>query len=57
VAEYDLPAAERQALTERIDALAGRIESEPRSRAWRLRARVGERRRWYETPEEVAGGP
>jgi hypothetical protein len=57
VAEYDLPAAERQALTERIDALAGRIESEPRSRAWRLRARVGERRRWYETPEEVSGGP
>jgi hypothetical protein len=57
VAEYDLPAAERQAVTERIDTLAGRIEAEPKSRAWRLRARVGERKRWYETPEEVAGGP
>jgi hypothetical protein len=57
VADYDLPAAERQAVTERIDALFGRIEAEPKSRAWRLRARVGERKRWYETPEEVGGGP
>ena len=57
VAEYDLPAAERQVLRERIDALARRIEAEPKSRAWKLRARVGERKRWYETPEEVAGGP
>lgn len=57
VSEYDLPAAERQAVTERIDALFGRIEAEPKSRAWRLRARVGERKRWYETPEEVGGGP
>jgi hypothetical protein len=29
------------------------IEDAPKSRAWRLRSRVGERIRWYETPEEV----
>jgi hypothetical protein len=29
------------------------IEDAPKSRAWRLRSRVGERVRWYETPEEV----
>jgi hypothetical protein len=57
VGRYGLSAAEQQAVSERIDALAARIEAEQKSRGWRLRARVGERKRWYETPEEVAGGP
>jgi hypothetical protein len=52
---YDVP--EQAALDERIDALLERIEAEPKSRAWKLRARIGERKRWYELPEEVAGGP
>jgi hypothetical protein len=52
---YDVP--ERAALDERIDALLERIETEPKTRAWRLRARIGERKRWYDLPEEVAGGP
>ncbi len=25
----------------------------PKTRGWRMRARIGERKRWYETPEEV----
>ena len=50
---YGLEEQQRQQVGERIDALTARIESEPRSRAWRLRARIGERKRWYETPEEV----
>ena len=29
------------------------IEEAPKSRSWRIRSRVGERMRWYETPEEV----
>jgi hypothetical protein len=32
--------------------LEERIEAEPKSRAWRLRAKIGERKRWYEVPEE-----
>jgi len=36
-----------------IGALQQAIENAPKSRAWRLRSRVGERLRWYETPEEV----
>ncbi|HEY4095397.1 MAG TPA: hypothetical protein VGM33_07805 [Baekduia sp.] len=36
-----------------IDALATAIEQAPKSRAWKLRARIGERKRWYEDPEEV----
>jgi len=36
-----------------IASLEQAIEDAPKSRAWRLRSRVGERVRWYETPEEV----
>jgi hypothetical protein len=33
--------------------LADAFAEVPKSRAWRLRARVGERKRWYELPDEV----
>jgi len=36
-----------------IRALRQAIDDAPKSRAWRLRSRLGERVRWYETPEEV----
>ncbi len=36
-----------------IDALQAAIDAAPKSLAWKARARVGERVRWYETPEEV----
>jgi hypothetical protein len=36
-----------------IVALQQAIDDAPKSRGWRLRSRVGERIRWYETPEEV----
>jgi hypothetical protein len=54
---YALSADEKSVVSERAQALLDRIEAEPKSRAWRLRARIGERKRWYELPEEVAGGP
>jgi hypothetical protein len=40
-------------VAQRIQALQQALESAQKSRAWRLRARVGERKRWYEEPEEV----
>ena len=49
---YDVP--DRPTLDERLDALLGRIEEEPKSRAWRMRAKIGDRKRWYDLPEEVA---
>jgi hypothetical protein len=52
---YDVP--DRALLDERLDALLARIEGEPKPRSWRLRAKIGDRKRWYELPEEVAGGP
>jgi hypothetical protein len=42
-------------VSERITAIVERIERQPKSAAWRLRALVGTRVRWYELPEEVAG--
>jgi hypothetical protein len=38
----------------RFSELEGRIEAAPKSRAWRMRARIGERKRWYDLPEERA---
>jgi hypothetical protein len=36
-----------------VEALLAAIEGGRKSVAWRVRARIGERMRWYETPEEV----
>jgi hypothetical protein len=52
---YGLEEGETRLVAERIEALTARIEAEPKSRSWRLRARIGERKRWYETPEEDEG--
>jgi len=47
---YDVAAADVEA---RLRELEERIEAEPKSRGWKLRAKIGERKRWYEIPEEV----
>jgi hypothetical protein len=52
---HDIP--DRERIQARLDALLEQIEAEPKTRGWKLRARIGERKRWYELPEEVAGGP
>lgn len=36
-----------------VAGIVGAIAAAPKSIAWKTRARVGERLRWYETPEEV----
>ena len=40
-----------------IERLQERIEEEPKPFSWRMRAKIGDRKRWYELPEEVEGGP
>jgi hypothetical protein len=40
-------------VTEQIVAALGRIEGEPKSMAWRIRARVGDRVKWYKDVDEV----
>ena len=39
---------------EQLSALADAAETAPKTRRWRMRARIGERKRWYEIPEETA---
>jgi hypothetical protein len=36
-----------------VEAIRAAIEAAPKSRSWRMRSRIGERVKWYETPEEV----
>jgi hypothetical protein len=52
---YDVP--DRAEVEARLQELLHRIEAEPKTRGWKLRAKIGERKRWYELPDEVAGGP
>jgi hypothetical protein len=47
----DFDAAERAA--ERLQILRSELAEIPKTRRWKLRARVGEKKRWYEIPEEV----
>lgn len=42
-------------LRAKTEALRARIDAEPKSRRYKLRARIGERRRWYELPDAVGG--
>lgn len=53
LAESALDAGERVLVRERLDALSAAIEAAPKSRGWKIRAKIGERKRWYELPEEV----
>lgn len=47
----DFDAAEVAA--ERLRRLRAELDSAPKSRGWKLRSRIGDRKRWYELPEEV----
>jgi hypothetical protein len=51
-AETPVPGAPHDAAMS-MAALQRTLEEAPKTRGWRLRARIGERKRWYETPEEV----
>jgi len=47
---------DRSRVDERLQRLWERIEQEPKSLRWRSRAKVGDRARWYQDPEEIAHG-
>jgi hypothetical protein len=51
---YDvLSSSDRDIISGRIDELLGAIENEPKSVGWRLRAKVGTKKQWYNDVEEV----
>jgi hypothetical protein len=53
IGDYELLSPEREQIAARFNQILDRVEAEPKSRGWKLRARVGERKRWYDLPEEV----
>jgi hypothetical protein len=51
--ELALDGAGKERIHAGIEALRAAIEAAPKSRRWKMRDRIGERKQWYETPEEV----
>ncbi|HWF72050.1 MAG TPA: hypothetical protein VG186_01825 [Solirubrobacteraceae bacterium] len=47
-----LDAAARSAVQRRLDALAREIEAAPKTRRWKLRAKIGTRKKWYQEVED-----
>jgi hypothetical protein len=43
----------REQVADRLRRLGKALDTVPKTRSWKLRARLGERKRWYEIPEEV----
>lgn len=52
--ELPLAADAHARVAARADELRERLSAAPKSRGWKLRDRVGRRKRWYEVPEEVS---
>lgn len=46
--------ADKRRVAEQVDAALARIEAEPKTLAWKLRARVGDRKKWYRDVSELA---
>lgn len=54
---YELPEEGKRRIEARVGELLARIEKQPKTLGWKLRSKIGERKRWYDLPEEVDGGP
>jgi hypothetical protein len=48
-----LTGEDKEMLDSKVKAALKRIDQEPKSLAWRLRARVGDRVKWYKEVDEV----
>jgi len=51
LSHYKLDAETEKVVKKRVEDLTTRIENEPKSMGWKLRARIGEKKQWYELPE------
>jgi hypothetical protein len=56
LADDYLEGEEKELVTSRLQRLHQIIEEAPKSMKWRMRARIGEKIRWYDLPEEVNHG-
>lgn len=53
VAAQDLDAGEGDLVVARVQRLMEMMRAAPKNLGWRMRARIGERTRWYELPDDV----
>ena len=51
---YELGPEERDRVVAQADAILQRIDSEPKSIGWKMRAKVGDRKKWYRDVGELA---
>ena len=51
IKDYDLEPEHQKLVNDRLDQLQKAIANEPKSRKWKMRARIGEKKRWYTIPE------
>lgn len=49
--QYKLEPEAEKTVLKRVQDLTSRIEDAPKSMGWKLRARIGEKKQWYELPE------
>jgi hypothetical protein len=52
--QYSLSSENEKTVRKRVEDLTSRMESEPKSMGWKVRARIGEKKQWYELPERDA---
>jgi hypothetical protein len=60
LARYDLDSESMELVQSRLKDLRDRMEKQPKSMRWKMRAQIGEKKQWYELPEmdkEVVGSP
>jgi hypothetical protein len=50
---YDLTVEEAGRVVAQVDAAMQRIEDEPKSMGWRMRAKIGDRKKWYRDVGEL----
>ncbi|WP_028059590.1 hypothetical protein [Candidatus Solirubrobacter pratensis] len=55
IGDFDLERAAAERIVTRAEAISAALHAAPKSAKWKMRARVGERARWYEEPEEARG--
>jgi hypothetical protein len=55
IGDFGLDGVAAERILARAGALGAALHAAPKSAKWKMRARVGERARWYEEPEEARG--
>jgi hypothetical protein len=53
VKELDMEPDKKETIVSRIGQLLARIEKEPKSIKWKMRAKIGDKVIWYDTPDRV----